>query len=372
MILKTYSSKNKIIFLSIIILAIIISLIYFNLQKYDYKYFIKKIENDYKLQIDKQGEFEINFFPKFDFSIKNLEVTHKSNNLLIKSRKINVNIIKEYLNWRNTKFYLYSPSIVINGIPLRETNIEGNLKGSKIVIKKIDGKINEGLFLLNIELINELSKKINVNGSFSNISLTTILNQAQQIDWKRLNIKLRSNNFNIKSEGKNFTEIVNNIEGYIPIEGLFYINATADEKFGVALLNILSKKIPELNEISKSVDFLFSRYADIPSRINGNIILNKGELTTEEFFIFNDEAKMKTEIIYNILNDEINGNLYFLNSDGEIIITSKLNGTLKDPQILIGGKNLLKNGDKEPFQDLKYIIENGITNIFQKLLETNN
>ena len=106
MILKTYSSKNKIIFLSIIILAIIISLIYFNLQKYDYKYFIKKIENDYKLQIDKQGEFEINFFPKFDFSIKNLEVTHKSNNLLIKSRKINVNIIKEYLNWRNTKFYL--------------------------------------------------------------------------------------------------------------------------------------------------------------------------------------------------------------------------------------------------------------------------
>ena len=68
----------------------------------------------------------------------------------------------------------------------------------------------------------------------------------------------------------------------------------------------------------------------------------------------------------------VNGNLYFLNSDGEIIINSKLNGTLKDPQILIGGKNLLKNEDKEPFQDLKYIIENGITNIFQKLLETNN
>ena len=372
MIQKTYLSRNNIIFLSIIILAIIISSIYFNLQKYDYNYFIKKIENDYKLQVDNQGVYKINFFPKFNISIKNLEITHESNNLLIKSRKMNVNIIKKYQNWRDTKFYIYSPSIVINGVPLRETNIEGNFKGSKIVIKNFDGKINEGLFSLNIELINELSKKVNINGSFSNISLTTVLNQSKQIDWKRVNIKLKSKNFNIESEGRTSIEIINNLEGHIPLEGLFYINATADERFGVALLNILSEKIPELNEISKSIDFIFSKYADIPSRINGNIILNKGELTTEDFFIINDNAKMKTEIIYNILNDKINGNLHLLNSDDEMIITAQLKGTLNNPQILVGGKNFLKNEDKEPLKDLKFIIEKGITNIFQKLLEKNN
>ena len=81
---------------------------------------------------------------------------------------------------------------------------------------------------------------------------------------------------------------------------------------------------------------------------------------------------MKTEIIYNILNDKINGNLHLLNSDDEMIITAQLKGTLNNPQILVGGKNFLKNEDKEPLKDLKFIIEKGITNIFQKLLEKNN
>ena len=55
-------------------------------------------------------------------------------------------------------------------------------------------------------------------------------------------------------------EFIKNLNATLPLEGLFYINATQEERFGTALLNVLTVKIPELSGISKSLDFLITRF----------------------------------------------------------------------------------------------------------------
>ena len=90
----------------------------------------------------------------------------------------------------------------------------------------------------------------------------------------------------------------------IPINGLFYINSTPEERFGTALLNAITEKIPELSGISQSLDFLFSKYADIPSKIEGLIKINNGILKSEELLIVNENAKMKVEISYDLIKDK--------------------------------------------------------------------
>ena len=51
------------------------------------------------------------------------------------------------------------------------------------------------------------------------------------------------------------------------------------------------------------------------------------------------------------------------------LLETKLKGSINNPQILVGGKNFIQKENKEPLEDIKKIIEEGITNIFQKLLD---
>ena len=206
-------------------------------------------------------------------------------------------------------------------------------------------------------------------GYWVNISLTTLLNQSHQIEWKRLKIKLKSN-FHIHSSGKNENEFIKNLNATLPLEGLFYINATQEERFGTALLNVLTVKIPELSGISKSLDFLITRYADVPSQIKGLVIIKNGILKTEQLIISNDNAKMSVDISYDIFKDEINGTLSFIEDD-KIYLKTKLDGSINNPKILVGGKPFFNDNDVEPLDDIKKIIEQGITNIFQNILEKN-
>ena len=136
-------------------------------------------------------------------------------------------------------------------------------------------------------------------------------------------------------------------------------------------MNVLTAKIPELSGISKSLDFLITRYADIPSQINGLVIIRNGILKTEQLIISNDNAKMSVDISYDIFKDEINGTLSFLEDD-KIYLKAKLKGSINNPKILIGGKPFFNDNGEEPLNDIKKIIEQGITNIFQNILENNN
>ena len=148
-------------------------------------------------------------------------------------------------------------------------------------------------------------------------------------------------------------------------------NSTQEERFGTALLNILTTKIPELSAISKSLDFIFTKYADIPSQIEGLIVIEKGVIKTKELAIINNNAKMTVDMTYNIIEDDISGILSFYDEE-KIYLKTKLEGSINEPKILITGKPFSKNNIEEPLEDIKKIIEEGITNIFQKLLESNN
>ena len=61
---KIFLLKNKAIIIALfIIIAISLVLIGVN-QKYNHDFFIKKIEENLGLHVNKKGEFSINFFPK--------------------------------------------------------------------------------------------------------------------------------------------------------------------------------------------------------------------------------------------------------------------------------------------------------------------
>ena len=369
MIQKTYLLKdNKKILVSVIAIVFSIFLIIFLFyQKYNYDYFIQRIQDNSGLQISKKGNFKIDLFPKIHFTIDNLELYSNTEKFSFLSREILLSVMQGYLNWTKKNFTIYSPSTVVNGIPLRDVRVAGNYKNSNIKINNFSTEINEGdLSLKGSITINE-TNKFYLDGNFNNISLTTILNQSQQIDWNRVNIKLKSN-FHIETNGKNHIELINNLNANFPITGMFYINSTPEERFGTALLNVLTEKIPELHGISRSLDFILTRYADIPSEIEGIIIIDKGVLKTNNLFILNKNAKMKLDLFYDIIDDEIDGKLYFYNN-GEVFLETKLKGSINNPQILVGGKNFIQKENKEPLEDIKKIIEEGITNIFQKLLD---
>ena len=79
---------------------------------------------------------------------------------------------------------------------------------------------------------------------------------------------------------------------------------------------------------------------------------------------------MSVDISYDILEDNINGTLSFYEED-KIHLKAKLKGSINNPQILIGGKAFI-NKNEETLDDLKRIIEEGITNFFQNILENTN
>ena len=367
MIQKIFLLKNKfIIILLSIIFAIFIAFFYIN-KSFNHEYFINKLEEKSGFIVKDKGYFKITFFPEIRLLQKNLKLERKEANSEIILREIELLITKKYLSLPNTNFIIDSPSAVINGIPLRNLNIQGNHNNSNIQLLNLKTNINEGLLNLSGNIYKDKKNNINLKGNISNISITTLLNQNKKINWDRLELKINSN-FNIESNGNNYDEYIKNLRANIPINGLFYINSTPEERFGTALLNALTEKIPELSGISQSLDFLFSKYADIPSRIEGLIKINNGILKSEELLILNENAKMKVEISYDLIKDNIDGILSFYKNE-EIYLNAKLKGSISEPQILVGGKSFLKKDGKESLQDLKKIIEDGITSIFQKILE---
>ena len=253
---------------------------------------------------------------------------------------------------------------------LRNVVATGFNEKSSTKIERFFSNVNEGELSFYGDFFHNDKIIIDINGNFKNLSLTRLLNQLNKIYWDRVEIKLRSD-FLLSTEGSNNEELLDNLYANIPVDGIFYINTTQEERFGSALLNVLSEKMPEIRDISKSINFLISKYADVPSNIKGTIKIEKGILKTNDLIITNDDAKIVVNMTYNIKNDDINGKLSFIDRQ-EIILSTHLKGSIENPKILVGNTLLNTGEDEKKMQDLKFIIEKGITNIFQKLLENNN
>ena len=367
---KIFLLKNKFFSLFFLILIFIIILSYYTLKKYDYNYFLDLIEKRLNVKIIEKGSYELDLFPSINLKQKNLKLSRNENEIKLISYKTDIEIIKEYLSFYKTKFYIETPSVSINNINLRNVVVKGSNEKSTTKIEKFFSNVNEGELSFYGDFFNDNKIKIDMNGNFKNLSLTRLLNQLNKISWNRIEIKLRSN-FQMYTEGSNNRELIENLYANIPVKGIFYINTSQEERFGIALLNVLSEKMPEIRDISKSINFLISKYADIPSDIEGVIKIEKGILNTNNLLITSDDAKIKVDMSYNIANNNIDGKLLFIDNE-EMILSTQLKGSIENPEILVGNVVLGTSEEEKNMQDLKFIIEKGITNIFQKLLEKNN
>ena len=368
---KIFLSENKRRIL-IAILALFVSIILIFIlvpQKYNYNYFLNKIENDLNIKVIKKGDYSIKFYPSIHLIQKDLELEKKTKNFSLRFREVDVEALKNYWDWNKTDFLINSKSTVINGIPLRDIKIKGNYQKQSLLLNNFSAKVNEGELFFNGLLNLQENNSINIDGKFKNISLTTILNQSRKIYWDKINIKIRSD-FYLDSYGNDDSELIKNMHANIPLKGTFYINATPEERFGTALLNVLAEKIPELSGISKSLDFIFTKFTNIPSQIEGLVIIEKGILKTDKLYIINNDSKMEIRISYDLIKDVINGDIFFYDGD-KIYLKTKLEGSVSNPKILVGGKPFIQKNNEEPLEDIKKIIEEGITNIFQRILENN-
>ena len=355
------------IFSLIVVIAIILILIFiaikdnFNLNK-----IIIDLEKQTDLKITLNNESKWNYYPLIKFN-NNITINDNANFLVINNADIDIS--KNYWPTSPIKINLTTPSINVEGIQLRNAIIKSSYKNKNIFIEKISSKLIEGNINAQgkINIINEMPFEI--NGSFKNISLNLLMNQAKIATWDRVNIKISSPVFNVSGSIKNNKDFNKNLKGNIPINGSIFFVSTEEERFGAALLSLLVDKFPELLSISNSISFLVTKFSNIPSSVNGTLIINEGLISTQDMLIENNQGKASLTASLNIETNIINGKINFYEDD-ETYLEATLKGSIKNPQILVGGKIIAEENSDAP-KDIKKLFEEGINSLVDKLLRAN-
>lgn len=358
----------KKIFIGFLVVIFISSLIIFAIRdRLSVKMILSNFEKQTGLEIKLQDENTWIFYPSITYSNPNVEIANKENSLLIK----NANFIFNKSYWPTSPIHinLTSPILIYEGMEVRNLEVNAKYINNIINIKKLSGKIIEGNLKLKGQFDLDDNQPFNIQGEFNNISLNTLLKQSKVATWERVNIKLSSNNFILSGEGGGNELLSASLTGTVPITGSFYLTSSEEERFGAALLSLLVEKIPNLSSISKSVNFLLSKYANIPSSLQGSLTIDNGFIYSEEIIITNKEAKSIVKGSYNLLNDTIDGTIYFIDQ-GKIFLEASLKGQIENPQILVGGK-IFTDNDGQPLQDIKQILDEGINSLLDKILQTN-
>ena len=182
------------------------------------------------------------YYPKIYFLSNNATIIHKQSSLLISNSKLE--IIKSY--WPYSPFYINinSPLINLNGIEVKNSFIKAKYTNKILTFDNLKGSLVDGSFNTSGKINFNNKNYFNIKGSFKNISLNTILNQANIATWERLTVKLSSNSFNIIGHAKNKHDIVKSLNGKVKISGSAYLLTSEEERFGSALLSLLVEKLP--------------------------------------------------------------------------------------------------------------------------------
>ena len=355
----------KKIFSGLIVLIIIIVIIFYvTIREFNIISLINNIEQNSGIKIVLNDKGHWNFYPKITYNNSNIKILQKKNKIEIINAK--VKFTKNY--WPNSiiNINLKAPVINYNGIEIHNSNIVLNYKHPEIIVENFFGKIIEGDIKFNGNIYLNKIGKFNLQGSFNNISLNSILMQSQSANWDRLDVKISSEKFAISGENMGGKDIINSIVGTIPINGSMYFVTSDDERFGIAFLTLLVEKMPSLSSISRSINFIVSNYANSPSTLSGEIKLNSGIMTSENIVISNNSNRLILKGIYDLQNDNLDGKIFFYEKD-ENILEAKLVGNINDPQILVKGKNIFEN-KSEPYQDIKKLLSDGINSFIERIL----
>jgi hypothetical protein len=350
-------------FIFIAITAIILILIFiairdnFNLHK-----IIAELEKQTDLTIILNDKSKWNYYPHIELR-NNITIKDNADVFIINNADIDVS--KNYWPASPININLRSPTINVEGVQLRDATIISSYKNKNITFEKIVSDLVEGHINAQGKMSMENEMPFELVGSFNNVSLNILMNQAKIATWDRVKIKMSSPNFNLSGAAKN--NFNKNLKGNIAIDGSVFFVSTEEELFGAALLSLLIDKLPDLSSISNSVSFLLEKFSNIPSSFHGTLIINEGMISTQDMLIENDQGRASLAAILNIGTNIIDGKINFYEDD-EIYLEATLKGDIQNPQILVGGKVFAEENDNAP-RDIKKLFEEGIHSLIDKLLK---
>ena len=347
----------------ILSLIIIIILILFTLEKkLNINKILTNVENKTGINIELQNNNKWNFYPKIIYQ-NTISFNNKDNSL--KTENGYLRIIKNYNIFSPVIINFKAPSIQYEGINFRNSKIKLEYNNKRIKLNNfnadvIDGKINiSGFFSL------DNKKNLFLSGKYYNISLNRILKQLKLADWERVQIKISSTGFSLNSIS-NTQEVLKNLNGEMMINGSIFFVSTEEERFGVAFLSLLADRISNMLSLSNSVNYIIDNFADNTSNISGKIFIKEGILKTEKLLISNLKSRALLSATLDLNTSIINGEIEMYEKNN-ILLSAKLQGDIKNPEILIGGEIFAKERG-ENTQNLQDIFEGGIQTLIDNIL----
>ena len=357
--------KIVIIFFTILVVSILI--VFILRDRFSTKTIINNIEEQTGLKIELINNGFWNFYPNINYSNSNVIIVQKNNSLSIQNADIQIN--KSYWPLSPVFLNLNSPTITYKGMEIRNAILQAKYANKTFHILNLKGNIVDGNLQLEGKIELDDKQPFMIRGKFKNISLNTLLNQSQLATWERINIKLSSSNFKISGKGKDDQSWENSLSGKIPINGSIYFTSSDEERFGAALLSLLVEKIPDLKSISQSINFLLSTYANIPSSLNGTLMINNGLISSQEILVTNKEGKSSLKGSYNFIENIIDGKIFFYDQNTTFLEAS-LQGKIENPKILVAGK-VFSDQEEQPMQDIKQLFEKGLNSFIEKIFNIN-
>ena len=350
--------------LAIPIILLIIFLAIYN--ELNVNKFLANIQKDTNLIINLEDKGKWNFYPSIEYenmiSAKGME-----NNVVIDKSKIR--FLKNYWPLSPLRLELVSPSIQYEGLTFRNSSVNAKYSNQIIDISKFKAKLIDGDIKTGGKISVDEKKSIQLSGSFNNISLNTILEQANIARWDRVNIKIASPRYNLVTTYKSKESLIANLNGLMEIKGSVFFISTEEERFGAALLSLLVDKVASLSSVSKSISYLLDRFADVPSAITGELQFINGTISTKELLLQNNNGRALITARIDMLSNNINGKINFYEEDS-VFVEAIIKGRLQNPEILIGGEAFAEDGTTVP-RDIKKIFEDGIQSLVNSLIEKN-
>ena len=355
----------KFIFILLITILVSAGIIYYIFKN---NYSLEKIISDLKKNYDVtvlinkvpkwsfNPELSINFYAKINNSKKDFNSTDME---FIFSQPysispINVNVATKSLNFR--------------GLKVQSFNLNGKYYFlNKIFnINNLSAKIGDGAVSLQAKINQSNKNAFNLSGDFNNLHLNQILRQLNLADWKRLELKISSNDLIIDGKITDENNFFKNLNGKILINGSMYFVTTEEERFGIAFLNLLIDQLPKYKNLSESLSQIVNNFSDSPGIINGSLNIKNAKLETNDLLVINDQNTIKIEGYYNIENNLFDAKLLFFESEN-LIVEAIISGNIENPNIqIINAKNLIENNNIS--NDLKNIFNEGVMNFIEKIL----
>ncbi|PPR46652.1 MAG: hypothetical protein CFH19_01070 [Alphaproteobacteria bacterium MarineAlpha5_Bin9] len=352
---------KKNIYIFFLIFIIIISICFFFIFNYNIENYIEK---KLDIEIEKSRDYNIKLWPSIKISNNKIDLIKFKKKTFINDS--NIEITKEFNLTAPFKINLNSPLVTYKGLDFTNFFINLEYLNNQLKIKNLSTEFDNGKILINGETKLDDLQSLDLFGNIKNISINNLLRKLELYDLGRYNIQLSSNNFEISGILNNKNNSINNLKGIIPIKGSLFFSSNDNERFSIALLNLLIDKISDLSIIAYALEYIISNYADIPSDIIGNLYLENEIILFDKIIIVNEFSSSIITGKINYKEDKLNIKID-LKTNNKNKLEISLDGKINNPFILIKNQDNLVNTSFK-FEEINEIFKNGINKYIELLL----